>query len=271
MLAYDPNISWQTFAEKTIATDDLDPVYVALYKSGMPEAMLMRWCAAFVTYYHMGTACQLCTLEGDEFWTELWTRYDTAPRASERRHFRGEAGKRAIKSWINTYGTPERFFGACMKPSFMGLVKDHPIQIGSYFTWKCMDLREAVFGYDVDWTGAEHHMVQLPKQGLDIIFNVGEGAKIDYAAALLEVAEQIQHLKAPPRYSRSCGVAEAESVACMAKAYYNSRKPIGKDIVEKRNDLAGYGEIAEHILECMPKDPKDEDMDDLRKNLHREW
>ena len=95
MLAYDPNLDWKRFAELTIATDDLDPVYVALYKSGMPEDMLMRWCAAFVTYYHMGTACQLCELKGDEFWTELWNRYDTNPRASERRHFRGEAGKKA--------------------------------------------------------------------------------------------------------------------------------------------------------------------------------
>ena len=59
MLTYDQNLSWQDFARLTVATDDLDPVYVALHKCGMPEAMLMRWCAAFVTYYHMGTACQL--------------------------------------------------------------------------------------------------------------------------------------------------------------------------------------------------------------------
>ena len=258
MLTYDSSISWQEFAEKTIATDDLDPVYVALYKSGMPEAMLMRWCAAFVTYYHMGTACQVCALEGDEFWAELWNRYDTAPRASERRHFRGESGKKAIKSWINTYGTPERFFGACMKPSFMGLVNDHPAQIGTYFAWKCMDLREAVFGYDVNWSGSENHMVQLPKQGLDVIFGFEEGQKPDYAKALLTVAEQIQHLKAPPRYVRSCGVAEAETVCCMAKAYYKNKKPIGKDIVEKRHDLTGWGDIAEHILQNMPVEPFDQ-------------
>jgi hypothetical protein len=225
----------------------------------MPEAMLMRWCAAFVTYYHMGTACQLCTLEGDDFWTELWTRYDTAPRASERRHFRGESGKKAIKAWINTYGTPEKFFAACMQPSFMKLLQKNIPQIGHYFTWKCMDLREAVFGYDVDWSESEYHLVALPMQGLNIIFpELLDERKADYATALLKVADAIKHIPAPPRQVRGCGVAEAETICCMAKSYYISKKPIGKDIVEKRHDLTGYGEIADHILEHMPLEPFDQ-------------
>lgn len=258
MLTFDPNLSWQDFAAKTIATDDLDPVYVALYRAGMPEDMLMRWCTAFVTYYHMGTACQLCTLKGDEFWTELWNRYDIAPRASERRHFRGEAGKNAMRAWINTYGTPEKFFAACMQPTFMKLLKMAIPQIGHYFTWKCMDLREAVFGYDVDWAGSEYHMVTLPMRGLDVIFPELEGnRKADYGQALLKVADAIKHIPAPPRYARNCGVAEAETVCCMAKSYYKSKKPIGKDILEKRHDLTGYGEIADHILSFMPEEPFD--------------
>lgn len=258
MLKYDPSLSWQEFAAKTIYTDDLDPVYVALYKCGMPEDMLMRWCAAFVTYYHMGTACQLCTLKDDEFWTELWTRYDTAPRASERRHFRGEAGKKAIKAWIQTYGTPERFFAACMQPSFMKLLQLSIPQIGHYFTWKCMDLREAVFGYEVDWTDSEYHMVALPMQGLDVIFpDLQNKKRANYAEALLRVADAIRYINAPPRGVRPCGVAEAETVCCMAKSYYKSQKPIGKDIVEKRHDLTGYGEIADHILSFMPLEPFD--------------
>lgn len=259
MLMYNPNLSWQDFAAKTIVTDDLDPVYVALHKCGMPEDMLMRWCAAFVTYYHMGTASQICHLRGDEFWAELWNRYDTAPRASERRHFRGEAGKKAIRAWINTYGTPESFFTACMQPSFMKLLQMAIPQIGHYFTWKCMDLREAVFGYEVDWSESEYHMVALPMQGLDVIFpELVNKRKANYAEALLKVAETISHIKAPPRYTRSCGVAEAETVCCMAKAYYKNQKPIGKDIVEKRHDLAGYGDVAEHILSFMPVEPFDE-------------
>lgn len=268
MLTYDPNISWKRFAEQTILTDDLDPVYVALYKSGLPEDMLLRWCAAFVTYYHMGTASQLCVLKGDNFWTELWKRYDTNPRASERRHFRGEAGKRAITEWRNAYGTPEKFFIDCMQPSFMKLLKKGIPQIGQYFSWKCMDLREAVFGYDVDWTGSEHHMVTLPKQGLDVLFpQIADSKPAKHAEALFWVVEAIQHLKAPPRYNRMCGVAEAETVCCMAKTYYRTNKPVGTDIVEKRRDLTGYGEIADRILASMPPEPFDEETLQLELDL----
>lgn len=260
MLTYDPNISWQRFAELTIATDDLDPVYVALYKCGMPEDMLMRWCAAFVTYYHMGTACQLCELKGDDFWTELWNRYDTNPRASERRHFRGDSGRKAMKAWINEYKTPEKFFAACMQPSFMKLLQKNIPQIGTYFTWKCMDLREAVFGYNVDWSEAEYHLVGLPMSGIEYIFpECGKKMPRAYSDGLLEIASAISHIDAPPRHARKCGVAEAETVACMLKSYYMNKKPIGKDIVEKRHDLSGYGPISDHIISFMPEEPFDKE------------
>lgn len=258
MLTYDPDLSWQDFAMKTIATDDLDPVYVALYRANMPEDMLMRWCAAFVTYYHMGTACKMCELQGSKFWYELWMQYDTAPRASERRHFRGEAGRKALRSWAVEYPQPEKFFAACMQPSFMKLLNKGIPQIGTYFSWKCMDLREAVFGYHVDWTGAENHLVTLPTQGMRIMFpELEHQEKPDFAAALHRVVDGIKYLNAPPRGIRSCGIAEAETVCCMAKSYYKSKKPIGKDILEKRADLQGYGDIADHILSFMPEEPFD--------------
>ena len=241
MLKYDPKLSWKDFAAKTILSDDLDPVYVALYKCNMPEDMLMRWCAAFVAYYHMGTASQICHLQGEEFWIELWKRYDAAPRASERRHFRGDAGRKALREWANTYSTPENFFAACMQPSFMKLLKKNIPQIGTYFTWKCMDLREAVFGYEVDWTDAENHLVQLPTQGLDVIFPERTHANnADYAKSLMEVADNINWLHAPPRNSRDCGVAEAETICCMAK-----------------------GDVADHILSFMPEEPFDPEVIDV--------
>jgi len=119
-----------------------------------------------------------------------------------------------------------------------------------------MDLREAVFGYDVDWSESEYHLVALPMQGLQVIFpELLTAAKPNYAKALMDVADAISYINAPPRNVRGCGVAEAETICCMAKAYYKNSKPIGKDIVEKRHDLAGYGEIADHILSFMPEEP----------------
>jgi hypothetical protein len=95
-------------------------------------------------------------------------------------------------------------------------------------------------------------MVQLPVQGLEIIF---PGVPSD--KALLQVVDQIKYLKAPPRYTRDCGVAEAETIACMIKGYYKNGKPIGADIVDKRQALTGYGFVADEILKHMPEEPFD--------------
>jgi hypothetical protein len=87
---------------------------------------------------------------------------------------------------------------------------------------------------------------------------LADNRNADYGKALFRIVDEINHLDAPPRYARRCGVAEAETVACMAKAYYGNKKPIGKDIAEKRADLSGFGEIADHILQYMPVEPTDE-------------
>lgn len=250
MLKYDKSITWQEFARLSIETLDLDPIYVALYKSGWDEAKLMRWCAAFVTYYHTGTACAVCDLEGDEFWAELWNRYDKNPRAAERRHFRGEPGRKALKAWINTYKTPEGFMSACMKGSFLDTLNAGIPQIGQYMTWKVKDFREAVFGYETDWTDAEKHLVGLPCAGLEYLFP-DEKPK----DSVWKVVDAIKHIPAPPRMSRGCGLPEAETISCMAKAYFLNGKPIGKDIVEKRDDLNGGGENAVHLLSVFPREP----------------
>lgn len=255
MLTYNKDLSWQEFARLSIETLDLDPVYVALVKSNWDEAKIMRWCVGFITYYDMGCASDICDLQGDEFWTALWNRYDTNPRAAERRHFRGEPGRKALKAWRNNYGTPEKMLGACMKGSFMEALEAGVPQIGPYFTWKVMDFREAVFGYDVDWTGAENHLMGLPCSGLEFLF---PGEKPN--ESVWKVVEGIQSIFAPPWGKRNCGLPEAETIACMAKAYYKNGKPIGKDIVERREQLKDSGSNnARELYKVFPKDPKDED------------
>lgn len=252
MLTHNPEMPWQEFARLTIQTEDLDPVYCAMARSGWETPVLMRWCVAFCTYYHAGTACQLCDLEGDAFWSELWNRYGTAPRAAERRHFRGEAGKKAIIAWRERFGTPEKMAIACMPGSFKSLYNAGIPQVATYFTWKWMDFRESVFGYPVNWTGAEKALVALPCAGLEYLF---PGVKP--AESIMIVSEEIAKYAAPPRFERNCGLPEAETVACMAKGYYLNKNPIGHDILDKRTALAGYGERAQQLLAVMPKEPFD--------------
>jgi hypothetical protein len=254
VITYNKEMPWQTYARLTVMTDDLDPVYVALHNSGWDESKLLRWCAAFVTYYHTGTACAVCDLEGDEFWKEIYRRYDTNPRSSERRHFRGEAGKKALRHWATEYVSPEAFMLACMKSSFMKTLEAGIPQIGAYFTWKVCDLREAVFGYSMDWAGAESHMLKTATNGLELIF---PGEK--YEQSVFKIVDAISDLDAPPQKVRKCGIAEAETVACGIRQYYLRGAPIGEDIVAKRDNLTGGGENAIHLMSCFPKVPKDAD------------
>lgn len=258
MLTYRKDLPWQEFARLSIQTLDLDPVYVALAESGWSEEKLLRWCTAFTTYYHTGTACEVCDLEGDTFWTALWDRYDTNPRAAERRHFRGEAGRKALVAWRNTYGTPEKFALACMQSSFMKILNAGIPQVGQYFSWKWADFREAVFGYSMDWTEAEKHLVGLPQSGLKYLFPQERPE-----SSIWRVVEAIGQTGAPPRFTRYCGLAEAETIACMLKAYYLNGKPIGKDIVERREQLleATHHPNAIHLLHCFPKEPMDADVE----------
>lgn len=255
MLTYDKELPWQNYARLTVITNDLDPVYVALAKSGWEEEKIMRWCAAFIAFYHTGTACEAADLQGDEFWNFLWDRYDNNPRGSERRHFRGEAGKKALKAWRDTYSTPEKFLLACMKPSFMQTLKAGIPQIGTYFTWKVCDFREAVFGYDMDWSGAEHNMLATATNGLELLF-----PKEPYHESVFKLLEAIDDLYAPPRFDRKCGLAEAETVACGVRQYYTRGVPIGEDIVAKRTSL-GNSDNAKHLSTKFPKEPTEQNLD----------
>jgi hypothetical protein len=207
-----------------------------------------------MTYYHLGTSCSVCQFTGDTFWSELWARYDFAPRAAERRHFRGAAGKKAIVAWREMFKTPEKFMIAVMRPSFMGVYNANIPQIGQYFSWKACDLRQYVFGYDVDWTNAENNLVGLPQSGLKMLFPDEKPSE-----SVWKVVDAIKHLKEPPKYTGNCGLSSGETVSCMVSGYFKNKTPIGHDIVDKRNALKGYGELAKHLLSVMPTDPQDKD------------
>jgi hypothetical protein len=255
VITYNADLPWQEFIRLEIQTKHLDPMYPALNSVGWSEAKLMRWCAAMVTYYNAGVACKLCDYQGDDFWHGLWDHYDTVKRPAERRHFRGDLGRKAIRFWRNEFATPEKFIQTCMKSTFMKALKSGVPQIGPYFTWKVCDYRESVFGYDLDWNGAENYLTKLALKGLDEVFKEGS-----YAEKLQIVIDEIAQYKDPARNIRQCGIAEAETAACSFRYYYGHQTPIGHDIVNKRRSLEGCGENAEQLAAAIPKEPFDSDI-----------
>src|SRR5688572_2484357 len=85
------------FARDLFRYEEADPLYYALVRSGLNTATQQRYIVAmFNSFYHHGIAGRAAMFRGDSFWDYLLGIYDKAPRASERRHFRGKAGKNAL-------------------------------------------------------------------------------------------------------------------------------------------------------------------------------
>lgn len=84
------------FGTKLIDTLDLDPVYVALEGITDP-AQKARACVAYWFYYHLGVAAKLSEAPGPDFWKAVEGVLETAPRGTERRHFRGLKASVAVR------------------------------------------------------------------------------------------------------------------------------------------------------------------------------
>ena len=70
-----------TFGQKLIDTLDLDPVYVLLAHSNLPQGHLDHWLMAYWCFYHAGAACYIASRPREEFWD--WMERAAANRVEE--------------------------------------------------------------------------------------------------------------------------------------------------------------------------------------------
>lgn len=224
---------WTTFTERMYREWDADPGYYALQHSELSSSQRLRAAVAWCSYYNLGIAADASEYEGRRFWGYLSRIYTTAKRATERRHFRGEAGLRALSEWSARWPKPEAMAEfMCSETSTYFDIRRRTNEVrlfGPYFAWKWCDLHE-VLGYGaVDMTGSEKHSPKLPQQGAALIFEMGELAShgevpiYDPVAIVAEVYDEIvqfgRRKKTPPRttQSRAFNIQEAETVACVYK------------------------------------------------------
>lgn len=101
------------FGAQLLISGDLDPVYVALLNANLPAAQLSRWLVAYWCFYHSGFASAASERRRGDFWAfmEEAARNKTEtpvggrwPRGTERRHFRGEAARKALYGLRKRYG-----------------------------------------------------------------------------------------------------------------------------------------------------------------------
>lgn len=217
---------WDIFAERMFCMEDADPMYYALARADLDTGTKMRVFVGWCTYYHPGIAAAAAKYQGEQFWRFLASQYDTAPRASERRHFRGAAGRRALQEWCAMYRAPERMvdenFGASYFTVRQNLQKVR--LFGDYFYWKFADVQERVFGIPCDFTGAAEHSPKVPQNGARQYIAPQLYAKPEdvlmeriYADMLAALPRPLR--LAPPRYDRPLNMQEAETIACVYHQY----------------------------------------------------
>lgn len=245
-------VTWQRFAEVTIKTNDLDPMYSVI--RGLNQTKSREWMGRFLMYFLMFyeagdaafTADNLDGLPEYEFWNEV-RNCDIMKfkRGTERRHFRGENAKKAIarltsfelSSWelieemyppgtgVPTYTE----FYQHMTTYFAGT------QMGPYFIWKLFDIFNLCLDWPISMTIEEavKYMPDEPRKSAAHFF-----PNYTFQEAIMEVVAEINDYDHPVVPGRKCGYAEAETILCMMKgAFWTKSHRIGDDIDEKRAQL----------------------------------
>jgi hypothetical protein len=249
------------FGAELIETQDLDPVYSALWKAALPPDQLRRLLLSYLSFYHLGSAAWLSEHEGENYWRQMLTaaRNDTRsplgdrwPRASERRHFRGAKCVKAVEWLRDRYGEPEapiRSLLSCeTEKDVIERVGEWPM-FGPWAGFKAADLLDRAYGHPLKFDPNIGLLYEEPRASLETLAaELGDSQRVIYDNLLRHFSTR----KAPPRYDRPCGAAEIETVLCKFASMRGGHYKVGKDIREVRHALRGWGPTAERLYKACP-------------------
>lgn len=274
-----------TFGAHLLETGDLDPVYIALDKMEWSDAdQQARWLVAYWCFYHCGAASYISEASGKEFWQRMSVAAKNEaeapdggrwPRGSERRHFRGEAASKAVKTlWGRYFEDPERIVteiaageGPLPYAMVAGRAKELPL-FGPWISFKVCDMLDRLGIQAVDFDQAAVFMFDDPVKAALTLWRqhskLPDEAKPKDEATKVRIIENVvdhlsEHFKgftAPPRHERPVGLQEIETILCKWKSHRNGHYPLFNDIDEIRHGLSGWGEhceTARAMLHAMPK------------------
>lgn len=261
------------FGRRLLETEDLDPLYVALWKAEMSKAQLCRWLVAYWCYYHAGLCCQLSEVTVG-FWAAMHRVAKGGkeyPRGTERRHFRGKLAIESVGrlrdrfsmaselvSWLGEGGPTA--YGVCARVlSFYGF--------GEWIKWKVPDMLDRLGLAEVKFVEKDLQlMFSTSRDGAKETCEVcGGGEQVERKSLRTAHRYLLQHLgkfKAPPLYDRPINVQETETIFCKWHSHRTGRYPVGKDCRDLREGLLRYRGVptARRVLAGLPKfDSKGQD------------
>lgn len=292
-----PRLSIEEFGKALIESNDLDPVYCALYTmmSGdiIDQKQLSRWILAYSCLYHCGAASYLSEFEGEAFFAALMTAArneepaptgERWPRGHERRHWRGGQAIASCKYLWDRYTIkPELFLediaavGHGLAPGTAFTFRDIETRVralrgfGGWIAFKLADmvdrlaLRKVIFNFDD--VVIYHDPVIAAKRLVRERNGYGDNVEIKPAAVkrVFEALEEhFSDYAAPPLGDRPIGLQEVESILCKWKSHQNGHYPLYNDITEIRAGLlpwAQVSEVASFFLAAMPKVPGEKKME----------
>lgn len=255
-------VTWTEFTRGLLTTFDLDPIYVILTATEMPEEMLKRWMLAYWCYYSSGPASYIA--EQADFYAAMREGFQGGgqyPRGHERRHFRGPAGWEAINC-LETFGPPEKvvdyiYDGGSLDYQSVAARAMKFKLFGPWIAWKICDMGERVFCVDVDFSSANLNMYKDPVQGA-ALYTFGdwqhEIAPDEVNTAVIRALAEYPDMMAPPFLDRPLNVQEIETLFCKFKAHVKGHYPINFDTLEilealkewqYHSDLAG--DLRKHL------------------------
>lgn len=251
-----------SFGHQIIATKDLDPLYVGLKGARLPEKQLQRWLSAYLMFYHVGVSSWLSEHEGRDFGraclvaaenTTLTPLGGRWPRASERRHFRGNKCVVATEKMFGNNYHPEewvsRLYDCKTEKEVIKSVSKWPMH-GAWSGFKMADLLETVVDLPIKFDEELGIMYEEPRAALDIL--VKENPSKNAADYYKDLCLWIRQFETPHPSTRRCGPQELETVCCKWKSYLGGHYFLGKDIKEQRHALNGWGATADKLMENYP-------------------
>lgn len=244
------------FGRQLISTEDLDPVYSLLWegRNHFKGGKLADWLVAYWCFYHCGTAAWIIAhgpSSGDGYWAALEEAANSAkhPRGTERRHFRGQNGIKAVRG-LRSHGLTcdeliEGLRGGVEEPT-LETVTGRVTEWGGFGPWiafKVADMIERLGIFPVSFSPMDvFKMFDAPRKGAELMaekYGPHRGST-PYLWAYNQIIRQLGTLKAPPRFERRINIQEVETVLCKWKSHMNGHYPPGNDIEEIHKGLLRY-------------------------------
>ena len=239
------------FGRDLITTQDLDPVYTAIHGAGLPYDMRARLLLAYSCLYHLGASVTIAQRQGADYWDGLMVAAVNDghkwPRASERRHWRGQQALHTVTYLRNKYRYPEDVVGYWATggdASFTAVtdrVKEIPI-FGPWIAFKLADMLERVMGHQVDFSTCAMGVYKEPRAAAALILSGDAEANIadsdlERVMQQMLLPEHLGTLRAPPDFARPVNVQEIETCLCKYKSHVNGNYEPGKDTLEVLHGL----------------------------------